>query len=122
MSKTKKMVIFVALFSLSTGLLFGCKREIREADRSVVIPKAEPVSNQNESFPESEKKEEESPSPETPKAQLANPASQFCVEKGGKVEIKTDSTGGQVGFCKFTNGKECEEWSMFRGECRVDGQ
>src|SRR3989338_9433575 len=50
-------------------------------------------------------------------AGLANPASVNCEEKGGKLKIKTDSSGNQYGLCKFTDGSECEEWAYFRGEC-----
>jgi putative hemolysin len=49
--------------------------------------------------------------------QIANPASVFCIENGGKLEIRADSDGGQYGVCKFVNGSECEEWKYFRGEC-----
>lgn len=48
-------------------------------------------------------------------AQLANPASTYCVEVGGTLEI-VDEEGGQVGYC--TKGEQrCEEWKLFRGEC-----
>lgn len=53
---------------------------------------------------------------------LANPASVFCVDNGGKLEIRTDATGGQVGFCVFNNKTECEEWAYFRGECKPGEQ
>jgi putative hemolysin len=49
--------------------------------------------------------------------QIANPASVFCVEKKGKLEIRTDEDGNQTGYCILKNGKECEEWAFFRGEC-----
>ena len=49
---------------------------------------------------------------------LANPASVSCGNQDGTLEIKTDETGGQTGICKFANGSECEEWQLFRGECR----
>ncbi len=29
--------------------------------------------------------------------------------------------GGQYGVCVFTDNYQCEEWAMFRGECRVGG-
>jgi putative hemolysin len=48
---------------------------------------------------------------------IINPASTFCVEDGGKSEIRTNSDGSQTGYCIFENGKECEEWQYFRGEC-----
>ena len=50
---------------------------------------------------------------------LANPASVNCQDKGGKLEIRKDSSGGEVGYCQFNDGSECEEWAFFRGECQV---
>ena len=47
---------------------------------------------------------------------MANPASTFCVEQGYELEIR-DEAGGQVGYCIFPSGAECEEWAFFRGEC-----
>lgn len=52
---------------------------------------------------------------------IANPASTYCVEQGYKLEIRTDPlSGGQYGVCIFPDGKECEEWKFFRGECGVE--
>ncbi len=48
--------------------------------------------------------------------QLANPASTYCVQKGYTLEIR-DEAGGQVGYCVFPDGNECEEWRFFREEC-----
>lgn len=48
---------------------------------------------------------------------LANPASVNCLDKGGQIEIKKNADGGEYGMCIFPNGKECEEWAFFRGEC-----
>ena len=53
----------------------------------------------------------------TPGAGIPNPASVFCEEHGGKLDIRTDSSGGQVGICVFANGSECDEWAYYRGEC-----
>jgi len=47
---------------------------------------------------------------------LANPASVFCEENGGTLEIR-DEADGQVGYCVFPDGSECEEWAYYRGEC-----
>jgi putative hemolysin len=49
---------------------------------------------------------------------MANPASAYCVEQGYQLEIR-DEAGGQVGYCVFPNGAECEEWAFYRGECSV---
>lgn len=53
-----------------------------------------------------------------PKASLPNPASVHCEENGGSLEIREDDSGGQVGYCVFVDGSECEEWAFFRGECQ----
>lgn len=57
----------------------------------------------------------------TPAPGMPNPASVYCEERGGKVELRTDASGGMVGFCVFPDGSECEEWAYYRGECRLPG-
>ena len=49
-------------------------------------------------------------------ATIANPASVYCINHGGKLDIRTTSSG-QTGICMFSNGYECDEWNYFRGEC-----
>lgn len=51
-------------------------------------------------------------------AGLANPASVKCEQDGYTLQIRTDENGGQVGYCIFKDGSECEEWAYFRGECQ----
>lgn len=48
---------------------------------------------------------------------LANPASVYCEEKGGILEVR-DFIDGQKGFCLFEDGSECDEWKFFRNECQ----
>lgn len=48
---------------------------------------------------------------------IANPASQVCAAYGYKIEIRKDDSGGEIGYCIFPDGKECEEWQFFRDEC-----
>jgi len=50
---------------------------------------------------------------------MANPASVFCEENGGKLEIITATDGSQSGMCKFSDGSQCEEWAFQRGECKI---
>jgi len=50
-------------------------------------------------------------------SQIANPASVFCGEKGGKVDVRTAADGSQQGFCVFADGTECDEWAYYRSEC-----
>ncbi len=47
--------------------------------------------------------------------ELPNPASVYCENKGYTLEIRTGDAG-QYGVC-IHNGKECEEWAYYRGEC-----
>lgn len=51
--------------------------------------------------------------PTTDTTGIANPASTFCVEQGGTVEI-VDENGGQVGYCNLPDGTRVEEWEYFR--------
>jgi putative hemolysin len=44
---------------------------------------------------------------------LANPASVFCVQSGGKSEIR-NGTRGQYGICRLPDGRVVEEWSYYR--------
>lgn len=48
---------------------------------------------------------------------MPNPASVFCEENGGTLEIR-QVEGGEAGYCKFADGSECEEWAFMRGECK----
>jgi putative hemolysin len=45
---------------------------------------------------------------------LPNPASVFCEQEGGTVEIETDSAGGQTGFCVLPSGERVDEWQYYR--------
>jgi putative hemolysin len=54
----------------------------------------------------------------TPKADMPNPASVYCEEHGGKVELRQDASGGVAGICVFADGSECDEWAYIRGECK----
>lgn len=52
-----------------------------------------------------------------PQPGMPNPASVYCEEQGGLLEIRTGADGGQFGVCIFPDGSECEEWAFLRGEC-----
>lgn len=53
---------------------------------------------------------------------MPNPASKFCEDKGGKLEIRTAADGSQSGACIFPDGSECDEWAFYRGECAPASQ
>lgn len=50
--------------------------------------------------------------PETP-ARMANPASEYCIRKGGRLEIVRDESG-EKGICHLPDGTVMEEWELFR--------
>ena len=59
-----------------------------------------------------------SPAGQTPTPELPNPASVFCEEQGGVIEMRSDAEGGVKGVCVFPDGSECEEWAFYRDECQ----
>jgi putative hemolysin len=54
-------------------------------------------------------------------AELANPASLYCLEQGGNLAIEERGNGGQFGVCYFEDKRQCEEWALLRGDCPVGG-
>ena len=51
---------------------------------------------------------------------MPNPASVYCLEQGGTLEMRTTYDGSEYGVCRWgteTEGSECEEWALFRGAC-----
>lgn len=56
------------------------------------------------------------PSIDKPNIWMANPASVNCTKLWGTLSMK-EEVNGQVGYCTFPNGKVCEEWKLYRGEC-----
>jgi len=44
---------------------------------------------------------------------LANPASVYCKEQGGQLEIRKEK-GGEVGYCHLAYGRIVEEWVLYR--------
>lgn len=47
--------------------------------------------------------------------QVANPASTYCIEQGGTIEIR-DGADGQAGWCILPDGTEIEEWEFFNSQ------
>lgn len=53
--------------------------------------------------------------------ELANPSAAYCIEEGYEYEIRKNPDGSEDGACVFPNGKECEGWAYYRGECDENG-
>jgi len=49
--------------------------------------------------------------------EIANPASVYCKEQGGELIIKENIDGNQYGICKLADGRECDEWEYYKGNC-----
>lgn len=49
--------------------------------------------------------------------ELANPASEYCEDQGGKLETRQGDYG-EEGYCVFDDGSECEEWAFYWGTCK----
>ena len=45
---------------------------------------------------------------------MPNPASKFCVDKGGKSVTEKDKNGNERGVCRFNNGTKVDEWDYYR--------
>lgn len=50
---------------------------------------------------------------------MPNPASVYCQEQGGTLEIRRGPEG-QTGYCHLPDGRVIEEWELFRSQ-RGDG-
>ena len=57
------------------------------------------------------------PTPDT-SANMPNPASVFCEQNGGSLQIRQTSEG-EAGICVFPDGSFCDEWAFFRKECQT---
>ena len=51
---------------------------------------------------------------ESPAVGTTNPASEFCIKQGGKLEMKKDKDGGEYALCRLADGSTVEEWAYFR--------
>lgn len=52
--------------------------------------------------------------PEQKPIGMANPASVFCEQQGGKSVLRKNADGSEYGVCVFKDGKEVDEWDYFR--------
>jgi len=45
---------------------------------------------------------------------ISNPASQYCIDQGGKLIPQKDKDGGEYSLCQLPDGQKIEEWELFR--------
>lgn len=48
-------------------------------------------------------------------ASMTNPASQYCAELGGRLELRQEQAG-EAGYCHLPDGTVVEEWELHRGK------
>ena len=102
----KKIIIFSMIFILI--LLIGCQNKlIACTEEAKMCPDGSSVGRTGPNC-------EFAKCPDS--TQIANPASTFCIENGGTLEIVNEASG-QIGICTLSDGQKCEEWAYFRGEC-----
>jgi putative hemolysin len=99
-----KKTIIISLFVIISIMIIGCNTEIEDNTNQNTEPKTGIEDNTNQNT-------------ET-NTQIANPASTFCIENGGSLEIQS-SQEGEYANCNFPDGSYCEEWAFFRGECQI---
>lgn len=92
----KKNILIVVALVLLAGIGFVANMAPGGAEKGTMIPPSEDA------------------------VQIANPASQACIAYGYEIDMRKDNAGGEVGYCLFPDGTECEEWSFFRNECGVE--
>lgn len=52
-------------------------------------------------------------SQKVPTPAIDNPASSYCIQQGGTLDIIKDKAG-DIGICHLPNGTQMEEWQLFR--------
>ena len=50
---------------------------------------------------------------------LSNPASVYCEQRGGRIEIERTTNGAERGICLLQNGTRIDEWAYFRNAHRT---
>lgn len=64
-----------------------------------------------------QKVQETKPASGNAQLEIANPASVYCEQNNGTLEIVTAAGGSQAGICTLKDGTRCDEWAYYRGEC-----
>ncbi len=85
----------------------------------ILINPFKDASNNKNTLPRPNEVAKRVPEEKESTASIANPASVFCEENGGSLEIVTSADGSQFALCNFDN-YSCEEWAYFNGACTVD--
>ncbi len=105
MVSTRKFFILILAFGM---LLASCT--VVESTTPISSPTLEPLTSTGDPVMPN-------PTEPTSQAALPNPASEYCEQHEGQLEIRTAADGSQSANCIFQDGSQCEEWAFYRGEC-----
>ena len=102
MKKVNMFSFMFGLFIVSAFLFSGCNNSNKELDDGIIVgnDSDEHGCKASAGYVWNEEKQECVRSWEENNTQIANPASEFCVNNGGKLEIK-NSSQGDYGICNF---------------------
>ncbi|MRS13296.1 DUF333 domain-containing protein [Enterobacteriaceae bacterium RIT691] len=56
-----------------------------------------------------------SQSEQNPPPGLSNPASIYCIQQGGRLDI-VKTGAGEVGYCNLPSKQRIEEWELYRSK------
>ncbi|WP_434632721.1 putative hemolysin [Chromobacterium sp. CV08] len=56
------------------------------------------------------------PAAQQPAVGMANPASVYCAQQGGKLLPQKDAAGNEYALCQLPDGRSVEEWTLFRSQ------
>ncbi len=48
----------------------------------------------------------------------SNKASEYCLKREGRLEVRTTPNGEKYRVCIFEDGSECEIWKFYNNQCR----
>ncbi len=93
----KRNLLFVAVLLIAALAIIAC--------RGSATPTAVPPTSAPAAQP-------------TTSAGIPNPASVYCEQSGGKLDLRHDAQSGTFGVCVFPDKSECDEWAFYRGTCK----
>ena len=96
-----RRLIAAAALTFAIGTLAACGDDDEPSDTTVAT-----------TLPSSTSSPTDTTTPTDSTTGIANPASEFCIDMGGTLEI-VDEAGGQVGYCVLPDGTRVEEWEYF---------
>jgi putative hemolysin len=106
--KNNKYLIFSILMISIMFIGAGCNPFAKNKPEPATQPVAEDQVPDDTDYGDSQMAEDTA---------LSNPATVYCLSRGGEFTMKKTLAGTTEGYCTLTDGQECEVWAMYKGEC-----